>query len=414
MSIAACLSDAGDDEDDDMAPRNQTFKLFTGNGNPQLSAEIAERLGLQLGGIRVGKFSDGETAVQIQESVRGESVYIIQPTCAPVNDNLMELLLMTSALRRASAKQITAVIPYYGYKRDVGTPQSGSSQRDLLQQANEEDEEVGVEDENVECIVPISSAEVATMLEAMGVDHVISVDLQAPGQGQIEGFFGTRVPVDSIEGTFAGVEYFRKRVSDRVTIVAANETLVKKASDFQAGLRGSGYRWRNGALRKTSVGLAIVMLGSDLSRGSRHIRSRRKREVTTDDLMIVGDVDGHDVIIVDDMIASGGTICARAKMLREAGARRIYVFATHGVFSGNALERIGRTNELDEVVVTNTIPLPPSADRRSRGKVVHISIADVIGDVISKIHKKQSLRNNHLTVYQPLREDGRFEGQSGE
>ena len=192
---------------------------------------------------------------------------------------------MTSALRRASAKQITAVIPYYGYKRDVGTPQSGSSQRDLLQQANEEDEEVGVEDENVECIVPISSAEVATMLEAMGVDHVISVDLQAPGQGQIEGFFGTRVPVDSIEGTFAGVEYFRKRVSD-VTIVAANETLVKKA-----GLPG----------RAPRLGLPVEGWGASQDVGRpchRHARIRPEsriahsvapqEEVSTDDLMIVG------------------------------------------------------------------------------------------------------------------------------
>ena len=286
--------------------RRKNLKLFSLSGNPELSAAIAKGLRMPLSDIHVGKFSDGETQIQIPDNVRGDSCYVIQSTCPPVNDNIMELLLTIAALRRSSAKYITAVIPYYGYKRDIGSNMniSGSRREDLQDEASL----IGGINIDGDAIVPISSAEVATMLEAMGVDRVLSVDLQAPGQGQIEGFFGTRVPVDSIQGTFAGVEYFRNRMSDKIVVVAPNETCVKKAEQFQAGLRGSGYRWRDGSLRKMKVGIAICILGGDVSGGSRYHYERAKQDgsVKNDEINIVGNVQGLDCIIVDDMIASGG------------------------------------------------------------------------------------------------------------
>ena len=286
--------------------RRENLKLFSCNGNPELSAAIAKGLRMNLSKMRVGKFSDGETEIQIQENVRGDSCYVIQSTCPPVNDNIMELLLTIASLRRSSAKYITAVIPYYGYKRDIGSGMNISGSR----REDEQDEEslLGDFDGEGDAIIPISSAEVATMLEAVGVDRVLAVDLQAPGRGQIEGFFGTRVPVDTIQGTFAGVEYFRNRMSDKIVVVAPNETCVKKAEQFQAGLRGSGYRWRDGSLRKMKVGIAICIVGGDVSGGSRYHYELAKADGTikSDDINIVGNVDNCDVIIVDDMIASGG------------------------------------------------------------------------------------------------------------
>ena len=330
--------------------RRQNLKLFSGNGNEPLASKISQHLQVPLGKCTIGKFSDGETQVEFHENVRGDSCYIIQSTCTPVNDNIMELLLMISALRRASAKYITAVIPYYGYKRDVGIGHNTNySQREALSEYH--DRSQGGTSESVdlsltmgksaqsvsEAIVPVSSSEVATMLEAMGVDRVISVDLQPPGKGQIEGFFGTRVPVDSIQGTFAGVEYFRDRIDDRVVVVAPNETCVKKAEHMQAGLRGSGYRWRDGALRKMKVGLALCIVGSEISENSRHHFNRVGRQVGLSDVKnspsdmdpldyarraaessevtVVGDVENCDVIIVDDLISSGGTVVTRARQV---------------------------------------------------------------------------------------------------
>ena len=372
--------------------RRKNMKLFACNGNPLLASKIAKGLRMPLSKITVGKFSDGETNIQIKESVRGDSCYVIQSTCPPVNDNIMELLLTISALRRASAKYITAVIPYYGYKRDIGTGMNVSgSKREANQDQNSL---IGDMHGDGDAITPISSAEVAIMLEAMGVDRVLAVDLQAPGQGQIEGFFGTRVPVDSIQGTFAAVEYFRNRMSDRLVVVAPNETCVKKAEHMQAGLRGSGYKWRDGELRKMKVGLAICLVGGDVSGGSRYHYEQAKEDGTmeTDAVTVVGNVENCDVIIVDDMVASGSTIVSRAKQLRAAGARRIYVFATHGLFCDDALEQIGKAVDVHEVVVTDTVPLPIDYDRRSRGKVVQVSMASVIADTIHRMHRKESLR----------------------
>jgi ribose-phosphate pyrophosphokinase len=381
--------------------RRKNMKIFACNGNPALAASIAKGLRMPLSDIEVGKFSDGETNIQIKESVRGDSCYIIQSTCPPVNDNIMELLLTVSALRRASAKYITAVIPYYGYKRDIGTGMNISGSKREGKQ--DENSLIGDMHGDGDAIIPISSAEVATMLEAMGVDRVLAVDLQAPGQGQIEGFFGTRVPVDSIQGTFAAVEYFRNRMSDRLVVVAPNETCVKKAEHMQAGLRGSGYRWRDGSLRKMKVGLAICLVGGDVSGGSRYHYEMANADGTTemDEVSLVGNVENCDVIIVDDMIASGGTIVSRAKQLRAAGARRIYVFATHGLFCDDALEQIGKAVDVHEVVVTDTVPLPVDYDRRSRGKVVQVSIATIIADTLNRMHRKESLRDSMLTVYDP-------------
>ena len=379
--------------------RRKNMKLFSLNGNPALARDVATNLRVPLSKITVSKFSDGETNIQVLENVRGDSCYVIQSTCPPVNDNIMELLLTISTLRRSSAKYITAVIPYYGYKRDVGTSvnTTGSKRADK----QDTDSAMGDMDGEGDAIVPISSSEVATMLEAMGVDRVLAVDLQAPGMGQIEGFFGTRVPVDSIQGTFAAVEYFRNRLSERVVVVAPNETCVKKAEHMQAGIRGSGYRWRDGSLRKMKVGVAICLVGGDVSGGSRYHYEQLHRDGTikTDEVTVVGDVNNCDVIIVDDMIASGGTIVSRAKQLRAAGARRIYVFATHGLFCDNALEDIGRCSDIHEVVVTDTVPLPENYDSISRGKVVQVSVATIIADTIDRMHRKESLRE--VVAYVP-------------
>jgi phosphoribosylpyrophosphate synthetase len=352
-----------EDHDDQLEPsgrarptkkkrKQRHLKLFAGNGNRKLARKIGQHLQVPLGKCTIGKFSDGETRVEFHENVRGDSCYVVQSTCTPVNDNIMELLLMISGLRRASAKYITAVIPYYGYKRDVGTGHNIShSQREALNDYHDARAEKGGETGGEvsdatspdvptlsEAIVPVSSAEVATMLEAMGVDRVISVDLQPPGKGQIEGFFGTRVPVDSIQGTFAGVEYFRNRISDRVVVVAPNETCVKKAEHMQAGLRGSGYRWRDGALRKMKVGLALCIVGSDISEESRYHFNRpsgdaksnlrrnpsntspldhARRAAEKSEVTVVGDVENCDVIIVDDLISSGGTVVTRARQVRR-------------------------------------------------------------------------------------------------
>ena len=403
--------------------KHRYLRLFSGNGNPRLAQKIAEHMGLSLSAAKVSKFADGETCVQILESVRGTHCYIIQPTCTPVNDNIMELLLMISSLRRSSAKYITAVIPYYGYKRDVGGINMSDSEREIMQDSQEEDDagDMGASNSGKvghhtdgEVIVPVSSSDIATMLEVMGVDKVISIDLQAPGEGKIEGFFGSRVPVDSIHGTFAGVEYFRSRTSRDLCIVAPNEACVKKAEGFQRGIRGRGYQWKDGALRKVNVNMAVCIVGGDISgrsRHARHIRSGQPQQEVT----VVGDVRGRDCIIVDDMVASGGTAVTRARKLRDAGARRVYLFATHGVFSGRALERIGDSPDIHEVVVTDTVPLPEDYDMKSRGKVVQISVAGVIADVIRRMEGKVSLRTSGLTTEIGREgrdsEDDRYQGQ---
>jgi len=313
-----------------------SLKLFCGNSNRDLANEIAEHLGVEIGNATISKYEDGEVNVMVHENVRGKDVYIIQPTCTPVNENLMELMLMISTMRRASARKITAVIPYYGYAR--------------------QDRKVGGR-------VPISASDVARLLEAMGVDRVVAVDLHC---GQIQGFFGPRVPVDNLDGGTVGVKYFGMKDLLNPVIVSPDAGGVYRAKQFREGL-AKNYN--------IEAGLAMI------------IKQRHKPgEIERMDL--VGSVDNADVIIVDDMIDTAGTLCAAAKELQKHGARRVFAFASHGIFSGPACDRIANS-VLSEVCITNTIPLSEASKKNE--KIKTLSVAPLLASAIERIHEKKSV-----------------------
>lgn len=280
------------------------IKLFTGNANKALAHEIANHLGMGLGKITVGHFADGEVNVIVNENVRGKDVYIVQPTSPPVNESLMELLLMISTMRRASARKITAIIPYYGYAR---------------------------QDRKMQARVPISAADVARLLEAMGVDRVVAVDLHC---GQIQGFFGPRVPVDNLDGGTVGVSYFGDMDLVNPVIVSPDAGGVYRAKQFREALS-----------KKHEVDCSLAMI----------VKQRAKAN-EIDRMDLVGNVEGCDCIIVDDMVDTAGTLCKAAEMLKDCGARRVFAFASHGVLSGPAASRIANS-VLTELVVLDTIPL---------------------------------------------------------
>jgi len=313
------------------------LKLFSGNGNLSLSLEIAKILGINLGKATVGRFADGEVNVMIHENVRGKDVYIIQPTCPPVNENLMELLLMVSTLNRASARRITVVIPYYGYAR---------------------------QDRKMQARVPISAADVARLLESMGIDRVIAVDLHC---GQIQGFFGPRVPVDNLDGGIVGINHFGDKDLHNPVIVSPDAGGVYRAKKFKEGLSSKfGYE---------DVGLAMII-------------KQRARAGQVDQMDLVGDVTDSDCIIVDDMIDTAGTICKAAAVLKEKGARRVFAFASHGLLSGPGNDRIANS-EMEECVILNTIPTSPQ--REANEKLVQLSVAPILAQTIFNIHAKKSI-----------------------
>lgn len=318
------------------AVKTSGMKLFSGNANPKLAAEIAGQLGLNLGKITVSRFADGEVNVMVHENVRGKDVYIIQPTCSPVNENLMELLLMVSTMRRSSARRITAVIPYYGYAR---------------------------QDRKMQARVPISAADVARLLEAMGVDRVVAVDLHC---GQIQGFFGPRVPVDNLDGSVVGVSYFGDKDLHNPVIVSPDAGGVYRAKKFREGLAQK---------YDVDAGLAMII-------------KQRARANEVDRMDLVGSVVDSDVVIVDDMIDTAGTLGKAADVLVANGARRVYAFASHGLFSGPANERIAKS-KLEEVVVLNTIPL--RKEHEGNPKLVQLSVAGLIAQAVYNIHQKKSI-----------------------
>jgi ribose-phosphate pyrophosphokinase len=280
------------------------MKLVAGTANPELAQELSARLGVPLMPVKIGSFNDGEVAIQLMENVRNSEVYIIQPTSMPVNDNLMQLLLLISACRRASASRVIAIVPYYGYAR---------------------------QDRKERSRVPISAADVAKLMESMGVDRVCCVDLHC---GQIQGFFGPRTPVDNLWASTIALQYFKSRVdADNVVVVSPDAGGVARAKLFKDGLEAVD-------MHPT---LAVI------------IKQRVKAgEVGQTDL--VGSVRDCDVIIVDDMIDTAGTLCAAANELKQFGAKRVFAFATHGLFNNPAAERIEKS-ALEEVVTSNTIPL---------------------------------------------------------
>jgi len=297
--------------------------LFTGNANPALSQEIASQLGVSLGKAAVGRFSDGETTVEIQQNVRGRDVFVVQSTCAPTNDNLMELLIMADALKRASAQRITAVIPYFGYARQDRRPRSTR--------------------------VPISARVVANMLEAVGVSRVLTMDLHAD---QIQGFFN--IPVDNIYAS----------------PVLLSDLQSKNYSDLVVVSPDVGGVVRARALAK--------QLGCDLA----IIDKRRPKANVSEVMHVIGEIEGRNCVIMDDMIDTAGTLVKAAEVLKERGAKTVYAYCTHAVFSGPAIERI-KASHLDEVVITDTIPLSDAA--KSTTKIRQLSTAFLFAETIRRI-----------------------------
>lgn len=312
------------------------IKLFTGNANKPLALEIAKQLDVTMGQANVGRFKDGEVMVNIIENIRGKDVFIVQPTSPPVNENLMELLLMISTMRRASARKITAVIPYYGYAR---------------------------QDRKMTARVPISAADTARLLEAMGVDRVIAVDLHC---GQIQGFFRPRVPVDNLEGGSVGVEYFGNKEMKNPVIVSPDAGGVYRAKQF-----------RERVLKKydKDCGLAMIV-------------KQRARANEIERMDLVGNVQGCDCILVDDMVDTAGTLCKAAEMLKEFGARNVYAFCSHGVLTEPAAQRINDSC-LTELVVLDTIPL--NEECKAVSKITQLSVGPLLAQAISNIHNNRSI-----------------------
>ncbi len=307
----------------------KSISIFSGSANQPLATQIADYLELPLGRARVARFSDGEIFAEIQENVRGVDVYVVQPTCSPANDNLMELLIIVDALKRASAGSITAVIPYYGYAR---------------------------QDRKVAPRTPITAKLVADLLTAAGVQRVVSVDLHA---GQIQGFFA--IPFDHLYAMPPFLEYLRGRYNTEKPVFVSPDA-------------GGVERTRAYAKR----------LGFDLA----IIDKRRERANVSEVMNIVGDIEGRDCVIIDDMIDTAGTLTNGAKALKEQGARTVSAAATHGVLSGPAVERIA-ASVLDEVVVSDTIPL--SAAARATGKFKVLSVDRLLGEAIKRIHNGDSV-----------------------
>ena len=297
--------------------------LFTGNANPALAQEIATSLGISLGKAAVGRFSDGETTVEIQQNVRGREVFVVQSTCAPTNDNLMELLIMVDALKRASAQRITAVIPYFGYARQDRRPRSTR--------------------------VPISARVVANMLEAVGVNRVLTMDLHAD---QIQGFFN--IPVDNIYASPVLLSDLQAKKYEELVVVSPDVGGVVRAR----------------ALAK--------QLGCDLA----IIDKRRPKANVSEVMHVIGEIEGRNCVIMDDMIDTAGTLVKAAEVLKERGAKSVYAYCTHAVFSGPAIERI-KASHLDEVVITNTIPLAEAA--KATPKIRQLSTAFLFAETIRRI-----------------------------
>ncbi len=303
--------------------------IFTGKANPELAQSIASYLETPLSKSTVTRFSDGESFVEINENVRGVDAFVIQPTCSPVNDNVMELLIMVDALRRASAGSITAVMPYYGYGR---------------------------QDRKVWPRTPITSKLVADLLQAAGVTRVLSVDLHA---GQIQGFFN--IPFDHLYAMPVMLEdYLKKHFDSSAVFVSPDAGGVERARAFSKRLNAS---------------LAIV-------------DKRRERANVSEVMNLIGEVKNKDCIIIDDMIDTAGTLCGAAQALRDKGARRIVATATHGIFSGPAIKRI-EESPISEVVVADTIPLSEAASKCE--KIKQISIARLLGEAIKRIHSSDSV-----------------------
>lgn len=304
--------------------------VFSGNAHPQLAHKVVSHLHIPLGSATVNRFSDGEIAVEITENVRGKDVFILQSTCAPTNDNLMEILVMADALRRSSAGRITAVIPYFGYARQDRRPRSAR--------------------------VPITAKVVADMLTTVGIDRVMTIDLHAD---QIQGFFD--IPVDNIYGSPILLADLRKQNYENLIIVSPDV--------------GGVVRARAVAKQLGDIDLAII-------------DKRRPKANESQVMHIIGDVEGRDCVIVDDMVDTAGTLCKAAEALKNHGARRVVAYCTHAVLSGSAFNNLN-ASVIDELVVTDTIPLSEAAQQCS--KIRQVSVSAMVAETVRRINNEESI-----------------------
>lgn len=306
-----------------------SLMVFAGNATPKLAADVAKRLNISLGRAQVGRFSDGEVSVEIHEHVRGKDVFVLQSTCAPANENLMELLVMVDALKRASAGRITAAIPYFGYARQDRRARSSR--------------------------VPIAAKLVANMLMASGVDRVLTMDLHAE---QIQGFFD--IPVDNIYSLPILLADVWKQNFDDLMVVSPDVGGVVRARALA---------------KRLECDLAII-------------DKRRPKANVSEVMNIIGEVEGRTCVVMDDMVDTAGTLCKAASALKAHGAKRVLAYCTHPVLSGAAIERIN-ASDLDELVVTDTIPLRDEAQKCSR--IRQLSVADVMAETIRRISNEDSV-----------------------
>ncbi|MGM0501100.1 MAG: ribose-phosphate diphosphokinase [Bacillota bacterium] len=310
-----------------MGTQGESLKVLTGNSNPELAQKIADCLNIDLVDSTVNRFSDGEIGVEINESVRGDHVFVIQPTCPPVNENLMELLIMIDALKRASAGEITAVTPYYGYAR---------------------------QDRKAKARDPITAKLVSNLLSKAGIDRIVAIDLHAR---QIQGFFD--IPVDNLLGAPLLSNYFVEKDLDDVIVVAPDIGGVKRARDFS---------------EKLNTSIAII-------------DKRRPAANVSEVMNIIGDIKGKNVILVDDMIDTAGTITQAAQAMSDQGAKDIYATCTHPLFSGPAMSRL-KESPIKELVVTDTILMP---EDKEIDKLTTLSVAPLIASAIERIYEALSV-----------------------
>ncbi len=306
------------------------LKIFSGSSNPELAIDVCKYLGIPVGGAQIDRFPDGEKAIRVEDDVRGRDCFVLQSTCKPVDDHLVELLIYLDCLRRASASRITAVIPYFGYAR---------------------------QDRKDEGRVPITAKLVANLITTAGADRVLAIDLHAK---QLQGFFD--IPVDHLTGELVLNKYFRDKKINNLTVVSPDVGNMKIAARYAAKLGGE---------------LAIV-----------HKKRVSGKEVEANEM--IGEVKGRNILMCDDIIATAGTVCSAASLLKERGADNIYVGATHGIFASQALERLAEA-PIEEVIVTDTIPLSEQAKKIDSVKV--LSVAAMLGEAIKRIHRNESVSN---------------------
>ena len=303
------------------------LRLLAGNANPELAKEISEHLGIPLVDAQVGHFNNGEIQVMISESVRGKDIFIIQPTCQPVNENLMELLIMTDACKRASAKSVTAVVPYYAYAR---------------------------QDRKTRGREPISAKLVANLMSAAGLNRVVTVDLHA---GQIQGFFD--IPVDHLAAAPTIANYFRAQKLEDVVVVSPDLGGVTRARILADHLQAP---------------IAII-------------EKRRPKPGCAEVMNLIGDVEGKTAVIIDDIVDTAGSLCEGARALQKRGAKRIFASCSHAILSDPAVQRIN-DSPIEKLIITDTIPLPPE---KASDKIVVLSLAEPIADVIIRIQSHRSV-----------------------